>query len=360
MKPDKSPATRLIGVLDGAGRASVVEQPVPRLKRGQVLVKVRASLLSPGTELGSARHARQGRAAPTARAQKKTRPFGYQNAGDVLAVGAGVDQFEPGDRVCGFGGGYAYHTTVAVIPQNLCARLPDEVRYEQAAGGNLLLTALHAIRRGGTELGGRMLVAGMGLVGQLTAQLARLAGMDVMAWDLHAPRLAVARRCGVQAALSTDSATAIDTARAFTEGEGFDVAVVAFGGEGTGIFQSIHDVMRHTPDGHAVGRVVVVGGLTTTMTWASGLGNLDVLSSARTGPGYHDDDWEHGRSVYPPTLVRWTTRSNMTLMLRLIRDGRLDVDALITHRVPLREIARAVDLHFDDPAHTLGTVLTMD
>ena len=57
--------------------------------------------------------------------------------------------------------------------------------------------------------------------------------------------------------------------------------------------------------------------------------------------------------------MRWTTRSNMELVLRLMSEGRLDVKTLITHKLPLERIDEAVTAHIESPNSTLGTVLLM-
>jgi threonine dehydrogenase-like Zn-dependent dehydrogenase len=57
--------------------------------------------------------------------------------------------------------------------------------------------------------------------------------------------------------------------------------------------------------------------------------------------------------------MRWTTRSNMEYVLRLISDGKLNVQCLITHRIPLARIDEAVTAHIEKPDATLGTILVM-
>jgi len=102
-----------------------------------------------------------------------------------------------------------------------------------------------------------------------------------------------------------------------------------------------------------------VGGLKTNCQWGAGLGNLDLLCSARSGPGYHDDAWERGDVEYPRVFMRWTTRTNMELALRLMAEGKLDVNALTTHKVPLEDIDEVVSAHIENPGATLGTILVM-
>lgn len=350
------PRRQRMAAIDGTGRGVVMERPMPKLEPGQVMIKVRAAAVSPGTELSGAKQAR---------AEKRTdpgqvKPFGYQNAGDVIALGEGVTQFRKGDRVAAFGGGYAYIADYTVIPQNLCCKLPDNVAYEDASFSNLLLTAMQAIRRGEPQLGENLLVVGMGMVGQLAAQYGRLSGMYVMTWDTVAFRNKLAMKTGAHGSAIVGKDDTAAASQQFTRGRGFDMAVFAIGGDGTSAVESVKPVMKLSPDGHAMGRLVMVGGLWTSLRWGAGMGNLNVLSSARSGPGYHDDDWEHGRCEYPPVFMRWTTRSNLELALRLIGEGRLKVKPLITHRLPLEKVGKAVDAHIEAPDKTMGTVIVME
>ena len=347
------PSTRSVGALDGTGRGCVIEQEVPALGRGCLLVKVRASLISPGTELGGAKRAR---ANPDAQ-PGTPRPFGYQNSGDVLEVGAGVTEFVPGDRVACMGGGYAQHTDYAVVPKNLCAKLPDDVSYEQGAYSHLAITSLNTIRRGEPELGEYLVVVGLGLVGQMAARLGQLAGMYVMGWDMVRFRCEMARQWGIDDTTVIGEEDEGEKAKEFTRGYGFDMAVVAFGGDGTKALESIRRVMKVTPDTHQMGRVCLVGGVKTECSWGATLGNMDLRCCARTGPGYHDEPWERGDYEYPPVFMRWTTRTNMEYALRLMSEGQLDVTTLTTHRVPLAQIDEAVTAHIEHPDATIGTIL---
>ena len=347
---------RQVGALDGTGHGCVLTQDVTALGKGTVLVRVHASLISPGTELAGAKKARKD---PDA-SPGEPKAFGYQNAGEVLEVGEGVREFKPDDRVACMGGGYALHTNYAVVPKNLCAVLPDNVAFEEGAFAHLAMTSLHAIRRGEPQQGEYVVVVGLGLVGQMAARLAQIAGMYVMGWDTIPFRCEVAAKWGIDDTTVIGREDEAEKATRFTRGLGFDMAVMAFGGEGTKALESVKNVMKVSVDTHRMGRICIVGALKAETHWASGMGNLDVRSCARTGPGYHDEPWEHGDYEYPPCFMRWNTKSNMEYVLRLMSEAKLDVKSLITHKLPLARIDEAVTAHIENPDATLGTVLLME
>ena len=343
--------TRQVLAIDGRGQFLVMEQPVPEVKPGQIRIRVRASLVSPGTELGGVPKLRENPnpdAAP--------RPFGYANAGDVVAVGEGVTRFKVGDRVACMGGGYALHATDAVVPQNLSVHLPEGVSYADGSFAHLAATALHAVRRAEPEIREHFLVVGLGIVGQLSAQFARLGGTHVMAWDRLPMRLEIARATGCDRPVNTAEEDGVEAAKEFTRGHGMDAAILAFGGEGTEAFKQVVRTMKVAPDTHLMGRVVIVGGATITHTFAAGLGNLDVRSAARTGPGYHDEAWEHGAD-YPSVYFSWNTQRNLEECIRFMDEGRIQVRPIVTHQVSLADAPKACDELVTNPGKTLGVVI---
>lgn len=342
---------RRVLAIDGAGRFVVVEQPVPEVRPGQIRVRVQASLVSPGTELGGV-PGRRKNPKPDAAPQ----PFGYSNAGEVISVGEGVTRFAPGQRVACIGAGYAQHATEAVVPQNLCIPLPDEVSYPEGAFLMLSATALHAVRRAEPEIGEHFLVVGLGPVGQLCTQWARVAGTHVMGWDRLPLRLETARKAGCDRVVNVAEEDEVAAAQEFTRGHGMDAGIIAFGGDGTDAFRQIVKTLKLSPDTHRMGRVVIVGGATITHMFAAGLGNVDVRSAARTGPGYHDDAWEHGAD-YPPVFMSWTTQRNLEECLRFLIEGRVQYRPLITDQVSLADAPAACDTLVERPGEALGVVI---
>lgn len=341
---------RRIAGIDGRGQGVLIEEELGAPPAGRVEVEVRASLISPGSELGRVPDLRLNQ-----RPEQPPRPFGYANAGVVRAVGEGVEGYVAGDRIACMGGGYAGHADLCHVPVHLSVPIPGGVSFEAAAFCHLAATALHGIRRAAPVFGENGLVAGLGLVGQLTAQFGRLSGCHVIGVDRFDLRRRLARETGVEAVAGEEDDLA-GLAAEFTGGYGMDFGVIAFGGDASGAFQQIAATLKRAPDTHRMGRIVIVGGARVSHGFAAALGNVDVRSAARTGPGYHDEEYEHGGG-YPPVLVEWPTRRNLAECLRSMADGRLRVEPLVTHRFRLEEIAAAVDELVERPEGALGVVL---
>ena len=342
--------TRRVLASDGAGQISVIEEPVPSPARGQVLVEVTASMVSPGSELGGMSRRRDN---PT---DEAPRPFGYTNAGVISRLGEGVKDLEVGQRVACMGGGYAQHATHACVPQNMAVPTPEDVSDADASSIHLVATSLNATRRLIPEIAEYVGVVGLGLVGNFATQWARVAGCHVVGLDRLSLRLEAAEACGANLCLDPTTEEGESRVRAFTRDRGLDGAVMAFGGDGTEAFKTLVRMIKRAPDTHQMGRVVIVGGARVEHSFGAGLGNLDIRSAARTGPGYHDEAWEHGAD-YPPVFVQWSTRRNMEECLNFIARGDILVDPVITHRVSLAAAPEACEALIRTPNEALGVVI---
>ena len=345
--------TRKVVVMDSNGKIWTEEQSIPELKSGQLLVEVGASMVSPGSGLGGVKDRR---ANPTPNPTK--RPFGYSNAGVVIGKKGNCGEFSISDRVSGMGGGYALHATHACIPHNLCAKIPGNVSDAEAASNHLAATALHAVQRGRIAIGENVVVTGLGLVGQLSCQIAQIAGAYVMGLDRFPQRVKIAQEAGVDLPIQLTDDDLVPVAEKFTNGYGMDCGIIAFGGDGTEAFRQIRSMLKTAPDTHKMGRIVIVGGATITHGFAAGVGNVDVISAARTGPGYHDEAYEHGAN-YPPVFVHWSTQRNLELVLRFMSEGKLKVKPLITDTVPIDHASDACEKLIQTPNEALGVVFSM-
>ncbi len=354
------PDRHRILMLDGYGKGRVAERETPELPPGHVLVRTRASMFSQGTQL---RGAFLNRREPNP--GMEPRPLGYQCAGDIVALGEGVTTRKVGERVACMSGGPrapgvgAYHADYVAVGVNLTAPIPENVSYAQAASAHLGATAMHAIRRAELQLCENALVVGLGVVGQFATRFAAMSGARVVGWDPIGIRREGAEKAGAILTIDPSADDPVSPTREAALGRGLDCAVIAFGGDSDEVFQQVVDSMKVSPDTHQMGRIVIVGGFSFKHQWAAALGNLDVRSAARTGPGFLDEEYETGAS-YPPVFVQWSTQRNLHECLRLMSEGRLDVGEFTTHVFAMSDAPEAIDTIVERTGETIGVVLDHD
>jgi predicted dehydrogenase/threonine dehydrogenase-like Zn-dependent dehydrogenase len=356
------------------GRVDVLDVPVPELRPEGVLVDVRASVVSPGTErrtlevgrrrllgkararpdqvrrvLDKARREGVGAAADAVRFRLgRASPLGYSAAGVVLAAGSRVPDLAPGDRVACGGAGYANHAEVDYVPANLAVPVPEGVSFGDAAFATVGAIALHAVRGADVRIGERVAVVGLGLVGRLAAQILRAAGCRVVGIDLDGTAVRAALDGGdVHAAFPR---AALDGALP-AEVEGCDAVLVTAAGGSADPVRLAGRLCRDR------GRVVVVGDVDVELPREEWYGKELALTVSRsTGPGRYDAEYEERGLDYPIGHVRWTERRNMAAFLDLVADGSVRLDALVTERVPVERAPQALEglLHGGSP---LGVVI---
>jgi predicted dehydrogenase/threonine dehydrogenase-like Zn-dependent dehydrogenase len=262
--------------------------------------------------------------------------LGYSGAGVVVDVHPTVKDLAVGDRVA-YGGQGTGHGECIMTGRNLVARVPDEVAFEQACFATLGSIAMNAVRIADPSLGDSVVVLGLGLVGQLVAQLARLQGGTVIATDLNPARVDLARRLGADHALV--GGEGIEQAvGALTDGRGADCVIVAAAAKSAAPAQT---ALRLTRDR---GRIVVVGAVEMSFPWEQMyLKEIQLLMARAYGPGSYDPLYEQKGQDYPLPYVRWTENRNMEEFLRLVGRGAARVDELVTHRYALDDAPAAYD-----------------
>lgn len=343
---------RICAFYNYKGEIFVEEEPIPKLKEGEVLVKVYASLISPGTELGNIKRLREN---PDPSKFKK-RPFGYSNSGEIIDIGKGCKNFKIGQKVACMGAGYALHTNYACIPKNLCVPIPEEVSYEEGSFCHLGATALWAVRRGKLQIGENIAVLGLGIIGQLVCQLSKISGCHVIGWDRYELRLKKALENGADKVVNIDKENVVKETIEFSRNYGIDTGFICFGGQGDYALNLLLQTMKIAPDTHKMGKIVIVGGVELKMDFPTKFGNIDIYPSSRTGPGYHDEKWEYGND-YPSVFVQWTTKRNLEEILLLIEKKKINVKSLITDRFSLVNIKEACEKLINYPDESLAIVL---
>jgi threonine dehydrogenase-like Zn-dependent dehydrogenase len=344
------------------GKTIVAEVPAPTARPGTALVRTAASLVSAGTErtlvafaekslVGKAQSRpdlvrqvldkarREGLLTTIEAAFNKLdqpMPLGYSSAGTIAAVGAGLEGFQVGDRVACAGGGYAVHAEYAIVPGNLLVRLPDAVDFESAAFTTLGAIALHGFRLAQPQLGERVAVVGLGLLGLLTVGIARAAGCQVFGVDLDPQRVALAQSMGAAAVLRGEAEAA---GAAFSQGRGFDAVLVTADARSNDPIELAGALCRDR------GRVIAVGAFGLEIPRKLYFEKEIHFQVSRSyGPGRYDPAYEEGGQDYPIGYVRWTEGRNLQAIVDLLAAGALQVQPLITHRFPIEQAPQAYDL----------------
>ena len=354
----------MLQVAMSGGEVRVVEVPEPLVRRGTVLVRTSHSLISAGTESASigsggrrenlvlkalrnpalvmkvvdrvASHGLKSTAELVKTRVSTEAPSGYSCAGVVEEVGEGVTDIHVRDRVACAGAGYANHASVNVVPRNLVARIPDAVSFEEAAFATLGAIALQGVRRAEPGLGDRVAVLGLGLLGQITAQMLRAAGAVVIGVDVRPDRVARAQALGLEQGFTVAERDFVAGVLERTEGRGADAVIVTAAGGDAGLLNKAFEACRRK------GRVVLVGDVPIRIQRDKIYKKeIDFLISTSYGPGRYDPAYEEKGHDYPFGYVRWTEGRNLEEVLRQVAAGSLRVKPLVDATHPVESAGEA-------------------
>ena len=361
------------------GQTTVEDVPVPAPREGMALVRVAASLVSAGTErtlvefaeknlVGKARSrpdlvrqvldkAKREGLVPTVQAafSRLDQPMslGYSSAGVIVALGKNMTGFKVGQRVACAGGGYAVHAEYNLVPRNLLASIPKKVDFESAAFTTLGAIAIQGFRLAQPQIGESVAVIGLGLLGLLTAQVAAAAGCRVLGFDVDPNKVRLASSLGLEAVARQNAESVAQT---FTANRGFDVVLVCAATSSNDPVELAGAIARDR--GRVVATGTVGGNLPRKVYYEK---ELSFVNSRSYGPGRYDPSYEENGVDYPIGYVRWTEGRNMESALQLMAEGKLKVQSLITHRIPIEQAASAYEIITGKKKETfLGVVLTYD
>lgn len=347
------------------GELTVEEIPAPRARPGAVCVRNHYSLISAGTEGGTVKLGKmtllgKARARPeqarkvlqlastegpltayrtAMRALEMPMVLGYCCAGEVVEVGAGVNDLRPGDLVACGGAGYANHAEVVSVPRNLCVPVPEGVPARYAAFTTLGSVAIQSVRVARANLGESIVVIGLGLVGLLTVQILRAAGCRVFGIDIDPARVQFVIDQGYCQAAENSTSNLLEQVMAFSRGYGADGIIITATADNNQPVALAGELARHKA------RVVVVGRTEMKAPRETYLfKELELCTSFAYGPGTGDPVYEEDGIDYPVGYVRWTENRNMVSFLDQVQQDRIQLEPLVTHEFPIEGARAAFDL----------------
>lgn len=364
-------------VLLRKGTVLVEDVPAPAKDPHSILVEVSKSLISPGTEMATidqsgASMIRKALDRPSQALNvidsikihgiKKTfvriqdaldrfQLLGYSCVGTVLAVGRLVKNIQTGDRVACAGSGYANHAEIVSVPANLAVKIPADLSDVDAAFATLGAIALQGVRRADVRLGEVVYVMGLGLLGQLTAQLLKAAGCLVVASDPDKERVRIAIELGL--AYGFDNTTeAQKKISVLTGSHGCDVTIITASTASSDPVNQAFELTRKK------GRIVVVGAVGMALQRSPFYEKeQDFLISCSYGPGRYDPVYEGQGVDYPYAYVRWTENRNLAAFLSLLKDKKINVSTLVDKEFPVAEAPKAYDYLNTGASKPLGVLI---
>jgi L-iditol 2-dehydrogenase len=334
------PATMQAAVYRGMNDIRLETIPVPKIGAGELLVRVHTSGIC-GTDLKKI--ATGSHSAP--------RIFGHETSGMIAAVGQGVRNFQPGDRVMVFhhipcrecyycrhktfaqcetykkvgctagfepsGGGFAQYVRVMDwIVQKGTVRIPDGVSYEQACFVEPVNTCMKGIENLDLHPGETVLVMGQGPIGIILGTLAKRAGATVVTTDLYLQRLTISKDLGLDMGIDASRSDAVKAVREMTEGRGADAAILAVAG--SSLIRSAMDAVR--PGGRVMLFAQTTRGEATIDPAAVCVEEKTLLGSYSASIELQEQS------------------------VRFVMDREMNLERLISHRYPLADSVEALEL----------------
>jgi L-iditol 2-dehydrogenase len=325
------------------------EVPTPSPEAGELLVRVRATHVC-ATDVNMYRGRHPGKFLP--------RILGHECAGEISEVGEGVTEFKPGDRVainpviscgkcelchssmnnlCEHGGlmGREENGSFArycVIPTDRAAKVSSDISFEEAS----FAEALGSVHRGQRmsrllRPAASVVVLGMGSIGMLHVQLAKLAGASlVIAVSSSHWKLDLALKLGANITISAKDDDPVKAVISLTHGRGADVVIEAAG---------VPETIRETHEMVRFGGEIIQYGI--------GPSSVDGMNMYLQ---YFKEFTTYG--------VRAVSHNDFSLAVKLLEDHAVKIEPLITHRFPLERTVEALELSEKPEKGVLGIIVT--
>ena len=337
------------------------DTPIPNPGPGEILIKNHYSVVSSGTELAAIDVANTSvvdkfqnpsniergldllqnegvKAVWNAIFPKNLIPIqlGYSSSGEVVKVGKGVSEFHIGDKVVSNGS----HAEYVVVNENLCSRIDDNTDIKEAAFTVLGSIALHGLRLSDTSLGSKVVVIGLGVIGQLVCRLAEAQGSEVVGIDPDNER--------------TKNGDNFYTSIDDIEFTNVDTVIITAASISNDQIEVATKIARNKA------KIVVIGDVPLNISRNDFYyKELELVVSKSYGPGRYDKQYEILGNDYPIEYVRWTENRNFEAFTKLLSQKHIHILDLVSEEVAF-ENAPSVYEKFEEEIKPLSIILRYD
>lgn len=346
------------------GRILLEEIPIPLLQGSGVIVRNYFSLISAGTEktkviMGEKSLISKAKSRPDLvnkvlntikteglinttksvfRKLDEYKPLGYSSCGEVINISEDIENIKIGDCVACGGAGYANHAEYIFVPKNLFCKVPKNVDLIDASFTTVGSIAMQAVRLLDSQIGEKVLVIGLGLVGQLAVQILNAYGINTFGIDIDKNKVNKGKESGLKGGSLIDSPDLDEKVNFFTENKNFDGVIISASTDSNKPIELAGRYCREK------GRVVVVGQVSMNIPRDYYYRKeINIVISRSYGPGRYDSKYEEKGIDYPYGYVRWTENRNMESFLDLIGNRRIDMKKLISKVYGLNDYMKAYE-----------------
>ena len=309
------------------------------LKEQQVLIRTIYSLISPGTELALYTGTHVGINDPNNHFAKYPFYPGYAVIGEIEEVGHNVENYKKGDIVYAIGHHASYNIVSVDKGVWPVIKLDDQELDEKAVFARLAAICMTSVVQSNVQIGDTAVVMGMGMIGNLAAQLLSIKGANVIAVDIVEQRLQIARETGIHKTIL--SGPSVNLGDKLQELTGLNYADIVI--EATGSPKLVIPALELVKP---LGQVIALG---------STRGNVDlnvyeyIHSKGVNFTGAHERLQDYNGFPSRLTLSHY--------VLKLIQIGALKIDPLITHRLPKTEAKMGYEMLQNQQSEALGVLL---
>ena len=299
-------------VVTGPRQASFDDVDIPECPPEGLLVRANVTAVSTGTEIRVYRYIPVDEDGEWlhggVRFPEGPLENGYSMVGEVVEVGSDVEDFRVGDRVFCAG----THKEYAVTPARDTLKLPDEVTDERGVFLNILGVGQLGLRHGEPRPGENVAIVGLGVIGLSALAFCSAFGFPTVGIDFSESRREVANAMRADLVVDPSDEGLTERIIDFFDGRGADLVL-----ETASVWPAIKtslDIVRQD------GNVVVVARHTDSPTFNPvGHPYMTTRYTLRASLGFR------------PTELRWNRMNSMKLTSRLIANGSLPIDSMITH-----------------------------